>query len=155
MGIRYKSYGMLGKKQSKESIEKMRLSKLGVRHPLWKGDDAGYSAIHSWVRRNKPKSAFCEVCKVKSPQDIANISQLYKRDINDYEWLCRRCHMTKDGRLAVFLSINWSELNSRKIEKIICRICGKIGSYRKKVLCKKCYDKERDKRRWADKVAAR
>jgi len=33
------------------------------------------------------------------PYDVANISGKYKRDIKDFEWLCRLCHMTKDGRL--------------------------------------------------------
>lgn len=67
-------------------------------HPSWKGTNASIQSIHVWVRRRKPKPAFCEECTVKPPRDLANISQEYKRDVNDFEWLCRKCHMDKDGR---------------------------------------------------------
>ncbi len=33
------------------------------------------------------------------PLDLSNKSGKYKRDLIDWEWLCRRCHMIKDGRL--------------------------------------------------------
>lgn len=69
--------------------------------PNWKGDAAGYGAMHEWVRKNKPKPEYCERCITEAPYDLANISGEYKRDIADYEWLCRRCHMTDDGRLKV------------------------------------------------------
>jgi hypothetical protein len=65
----------------------------------WKGDNVGYGALHDWVRYHKQKPEFCEECKVVKPYDLANISGEYKRDVNDFEWLCRKCHMTKDGRL--------------------------------------------------------
>lgn len=68
-------------------------------HHLWKGSTAGYGAIHSWVRRRKPKPYFCEQCGQAPPRDLANISQKYKRDVDDFEWLCRKCHMLKDGRI--------------------------------------------------------
>lgn len=61
-------------------------------------ENAGYSAIHLWIKSHKPKPQFCECCKMVSPYDLANISGKYKRDINDFEWLCRKCHMHKDGR---------------------------------------------------------
>jgi hypothetical protein len=43
---------------------------------------------------------FCEKCgKVTNKLDCANISGEYKRDISDYRWICRHCHMEEDGRL--------------------------------------------------------
>jgi endogenous inhibitor of DNA gyrase (YacG/DUF329 family) len=68
-------------------------------NPNWKGDSVGYRAVHDWVRKNKPKPMYCERCGIEAPYDLANISGGYRRDIADYEWLCRRCHMTDDGRL--------------------------------------------------------
>lgn len=65
----------------------------------WKGDLVGVSAVHGWVKRRKPKPKFCVRCKIGKAQDLANISGQYKRDVSDYEWLCRRCHMDDDGRL--------------------------------------------------------
>src|SRR3990167_5779932 len=65
----------------------------------WKGDNVGYAGIHTWVKKHKPKISLCERCNKNKPYDLANISGKYKRDISDFEWLCRRCHMQKDGRI--------------------------------------------------------
>ena len=69
----------------------------------WKGDNVGYNSLHEWIRNRKQKPEFCEYCAKKQPTDLANISQKYKRDVNDFEWLCRKCHMKKDGRLEIFI----------------------------------------------------
>jgi hypothetical protein len=71
----------------------------GKANPLWKGDDVGYDSLHRWVTRHKPKPKVCEICKTKEPYDLANISGKYKRDVSDFQWLCRSCHMKSDGRL--------------------------------------------------------
>jgi hypothetical protein len=60
-----------------------------------------YGAIHEWVRKNKSKPMLCEVCNVKVPCDISNISGEYKRDLNDYRWLCRGCHMGYDYSMGI------------------------------------------------------
>jgi hypothetical protein len=64
----------------------------------WGGDSVGYSGVHSWVRRRKTKPKYCEYCNERYSMDLSNISGKYERDVNDFEWLCRRCHMKKDGR---------------------------------------------------------
>lgn len=89
---------MLGKKMSKESRMNYTLSKLGSKNPMWKGDKVSYIGLHVWVKYRKPKPQFCVRCN-NPPYDLANISGQYKRDVNDFEWLCRRCHMIKDGRI--------------------------------------------------------
>lgn len=58
-----------------------------------------HRALHSWIWRHKPSSGVCEICNRKAPLDAANISGKYLRDINDFRWLCRRCHIHGDGRL--------------------------------------------------------
>lgn len=65
----------------------------------WRGDDVGIGDVHQWVRKHKPKPMLCEECHKNEPFDLANISGEYKRDINDYRWLCRKCHLESDGRL--------------------------------------------------------
>ena len=76
----------------------------GEKNPQWKGDKVSYRELHKWIRKNKPLQAFCSNCKQeKKKLDIANISGFYKREINDFEWLCRMCHMNKDGRWNKFV----------------------------------------------------
>ena len=66
----------------------------------WKGDNVQYVAIHDWVYRRLTKPTSCQDCGKAKPLDLANISQEYKRDLDDWEWLCRSCHMKKDGRIT-------------------------------------------------------
>jgi hypothetical protein len=68
--------------------------------------DSGYSSLHVWIARRKRKPEVCEHCLTSPPKDLANISGEYRRDINDFEWLCRKCHMISDGRLAATIDRN-------------------------------------------------
>ena len=63
---------------------------------MWKGNKVGLSALHEWIRNHKPKPKLCEICKKRKPFDCSNISGKYKRDVNDFMWLCRSCHMKFD-----------------------------------------------------------
>jgi len=65
----------------------------------WKGDEVGYSAIHSFIKRHLPKPNRCKKCNKIKSLDLTNISGKYLRDLIDWEWLCRSCHMISDGRI--------------------------------------------------------
>lgn len=73
--------------------------KRGAEHPFWKGENVGIKVLHKWIKTKLLKPKNCQVCGEEKKLDLANISQKYRRDISDWEWLCRRCHMLKDGRL--------------------------------------------------------
>jgi len=89
----------LGRHHSDATKKKMSISHSDEKNINWKGDSVGRCGVHHWIWRKKPKPKLCEICKKKPPRDLANISGEYKRDVNDYEWLCRRCHMICDGRI--------------------------------------------------------
>jgi hypothetical protein len=88
-----------GYKHRPETIEKMRLVKLGERNPIWKGDNVSYRSLHEWIGNHLPKPEYCQICNKDKPYDAANISGRYLRDLNDWQYLCRACHMESDGRL--------------------------------------------------------
>jgi hypothetical protein len=71
----------------------------GNRNVNWKGNKVSYRALHRWIENHKPKPLFCEICKKKPPKQLANISGRYKRNIKDYQWLCVKCHVIKDGTI--------------------------------------------------------
>ena len=140
---------MLGKNISKETKIKIGEANQGENNGLWKGTKVGYNALHSWIKRHKPKSKFCEICNKNKPYDLANISQEYKRDIDDFEWLCRSCHMKRDGRIN-----NLHKNKKRKIKNglLFCSNCSKFlqksDFYKNKsridgyyLLCIKCWKK--------------
>jgi len=75
----------------------------GEKNGFWKGDEVGYFALHNWVRRNYGIPTKCEECgkEIESGKGIqwANVSGEYKRDRDDWEALCVRCHVMKDGTI--------------------------------------------------------
>lgn len=73
-------------------------------NPNWKGHYVGYRSLHIWVRKRKPKPNRCQKCGKKQDYlELANISGEYKRNINDYVYLCVRCHKEMDGILEAFI----------------------------------------------------
>jgi hypothetical protein len=88
------------KKKLQDLARNLGKSHVGDKHYAWKGDNVGYYPLHAWIRKNKPKDNFCNNCGKNKPLEAANISGKYKRDINDYKWLCRKCHMNSDNRIS-------------------------------------------------------
>ena len=80
-----------------EASKITRNGKSGKDHHCWKGDKVSYSALHTWVRNNKPKSQLCNKCGRKTKLDLSN-KGIYDRNFDNWEWLCRKCHMKADGR---------------------------------------------------------
>lgn len=92
--------GYYGKEKAEDIKRKVSKTRIGInaneKHGLWKGNDVGRESLHAWIKRRKPKPEFCERCGKKEPKELSNNSGKYKRDINDFEWLCISCHRKKD-----------------------------------------------------------
>jgi hypothetical protein len=76
---------------------KVSESRLGPKHPLWKGDEAGYGAMHEWIDNNMPKPEKCSCGSVKK-LEAHNLSKNYLRDFSDWVWVCRSCHNKLEGK---------------------------------------------------------
>lgn len=64
----------------------------------WKGEAAGYQALHDWVRRQKGKPERCESCGTTEGRlEWANASGQYHRDLDDWIAMCRTCHRRHDS----------------------------------------------------------
>ena len=117
---------------------------------MWKGDNVGYNSLHEWIRNHKIKSEFCEMCKSNKDTELANISGQYKRDIDDFLWLCRSCHMKFDyknkmrtplvvseeqrqncsKRMKELLKIKENHPNLRKVgDRLRCGCCKELKSF--------------------------
>lgn len=107
---------------------------LESKNPMWKGNDVGYFSLHQWIKSRKGKPLFCEQCGVKPPLDLANKSGDYTRDLNDWAWLCRSCHMTIDGRLK---KIHSSLSKRNKDRALTCQrvVSNGIVTYQPKNSC--------------------
>ena len=71
----------------------------GEKNPQWKGKNVGLGSLHQWLKDRHQKPKLCERCNKKPPYDLANKTGNYTRNIKDYNWLCRKCHVETDGRL--------------------------------------------------------
>lgn len=93
---------------------------IGENNPAWLADNVGIVQVHAWIKKNFQKPDKCEKCGSKTKLDLANKSNLYKRDRSDWDWLCRKCHMESDGRLERFLSHS----AKKRIPNRNCNQCG-------------------------------
>lgn len=80
---------------------------VGVKNGMWK-EKPGIVPLHLWARRWIPKPDKCQKCGKpdngkKWQMDLANIGHKYERNLTDWIWLCRKCHIRIDGRLEPFL----------------------------------------------------
>ncbi len=84
---------------SEEHRHKLAISKLAENNPQWKGSKVKRTGLHIWVRNHLPEPEKCQICNIAPPYDLANITGKYNRDLENWQYLCRRCHMDSDGRL--------------------------------------------------------
>ena len=77
-----------------------RLNQIGELNSYWKGNKIQYGGLHNFITSHIPKPDSCQKCrKVTKYLDAANKSGQYTREITDWEYLCRSCHMKSDGRI--------------------------------------------------------
>lgn len=73
---------------------------VGKEHKLWKGDNVGYDALHTWLYRELGRPETCEFCGktglVGRKIHWANKSGNYKRIKTDWIRLCAKCHYHYD-----------------------------------------------------------
>ncbi len=71
---------------------------LGDKNIMWRGNDAGYSAIHKWLYRQLGKANYCSNCNTTDAKkyEWANISKEYRRNVADWISLCTSCHQRYD-----------------------------------------------------------
>lgn len=89
-----------GSKQSVETIKKRVGHFINELHWQWKGDNANYRSIHSWIVRKKGKPMKCEHCNLGNLTGRkihwANVDHKYRRNLEDYLRLCALCHKRFD-----------------------------------------------------------
>ena len=63
----------------------------------YKGEEAGYTAIHTYLRKYFPKTHICDECGDEGSTDYALLhGHPYTRKREDYRELCRKCHINYD-----------------------------------------------------------
>lgn len=98
--------------------EAARVAATGERHYGWKGDHAGYAALHGYLSRHSPKSGICEGCgETASTQHALIHGRQYSRDRHDYLELCSRCHRRYDqgGEANPQSRLTWAQVGEIRL----------------------------------------
>jgi len=67
----------------------------------WRGDNVSIRGIHKWLRHNYPHPNKCEECgKITDNLDLMNLDHKYRRNIEDYIYACRSCHLKYDYKMG-------------------------------------------------------
>lgn len=75
----------------------VKRNQAGAANDSWKGDAAGYAALHLRVATNRGKPSLCERCGTTEGRfEWANLSGNYQ-DTNDYARMCVTCHRRFDA----------------------------------------------------------
>jgi hypothetical protein len=74
------------------------------------GDNPNRKVLHLYVKYHLSRPEKCEICKIRKPIDLATKSGKYVRDLDDWFWLCRICHMAYDKKMGMR---NQSEANRK------------------------------------------
>ena len=82
-----------------ETKRKIGLASSGEHSSSWKGDEVGYFGLHARIKKILKKPLKCNFCGRIKPLDLANKSHEYKFELDDWVWLCRKCHVKYDWTL--------------------------------------------------------
>lgn len=81
------------KRHLKENHPHLQNEQIGT----WKGEAAGYQAVHDWVKVRLGKAKVCSQCDSVKRVQWANKSRQYNRELSDWVELCQKCHARYDS----------------------------------------------------------
>jgi len=82
--------------KQKEHLDRVNANQWGENNRNWKGDKAGYKAIHHWIRKHLSRPEKCVACNERPSREVANLDGKYTRDLTTWQWMCRSCHLRMD-----------------------------------------------------------
>lgn len=128
-----------------------RGSKPGAEHPNWKGNRAGVHAGRKRARSIYPLGP-CERCGETGTDRHHKDGNTLHNGADNIEILCRRCHMTVDGRMESFVAAGENDRKPEPPKR--CIICGRIWKYPRNGRCEACavYFRRHGKERTPDAV---
>ena len=88
--------------EHRKKLSNAKVGKIAENSNSWKGDSAGYRAVHLWLCRTYGQPETCEECGAENLKghsiQWANKSGKYLRERQDWERLCCKCHGKKYKR---------------------------------------------------------
>lgn len=124
----------------------------------WKDDRINNVTLHRYVKRHKTRPELCQRCKERPPRDLANITGIYDRNLDNWEYMCKKCHVRFDNLIEKNLEPYY--IKPKDLSHNICFICKSDETYIRKrdnrpgwcyidnkPVCGRCYPKEMRRRK--------
>ena len=86
-------------RESNPELHKQRVSQSLIGNKRrWKGEQAGYIAIHMWIKKHWGRPDHCDMCYCESASryEWCNRDKLYRRIRGDWLQMCPSCHRKYD-----------------------------------------------------------
>jgi len=102
-GVSQKAIFTAMKRHGVKARKAAKRDQWGDKNSSWKGDDAGYQAMHRRLYSQFGKPRICGVCGTTDAKcyDYANLTGQYE-DPDDYLPMCRSCHWKFDRTIENF-----------------------------------------------------
>ena len=72
-----------------------------------------YNTIHHQIRKVKVKPAICPKCKKEKKLELSNKDHTYKKELSNWQWLCRGCHFLYDYKTGLRKVPRFKKVNSK------------------------------------------
>ena len=82
-------------KEHRDNLSSSHIGKISRKRICHLDSRREYAYLHNWIKRNLPKLE-CEHCGCFDKLEYANKSGLYKKEIDDWFILCKKCHAKYD-----------------------------------------------------------
>jgi len=116
----------IGYKQTVEHVEKRK--KTGAKHYAWQGNAISEKGGRKRALRLFPNIGPCEQCNAPNAERHHVDGNTANNERSNIKALCRRCHMSKDGRLEVFrvlavsrIDITIASAAAKKTARVDCK----------------------------------
>lgn len=113
-----------------------RAYRCGDSHYAWKGDAARPESKRCRARKIYPRLGRCEGCGAPATDRHHRSGDTGDNRPENIAFVCRRCHMTEDGRLERLTALQ-RELAARPRILGSCVVCGRVGK-RSHGRCHRC-----------------
>ncbi len=96
-GVTQKTIWGVFRRRGVKARRQVKRNQRGENNASWKGDAAGYQALHKRVQNLRGTPNKCELCGTTTAKyfDWANLTKNYA-DPQDYKRMCRSCHLKHD-----------------------------------------------------------
>lgn len=80
------------------SLNKPEIRSKISKNKMKKWNEINLKSKHRRMKKLKKDNKLCEICDSMKDLEMSNKDHTYKEDINNWQWLCHKCHIEFDKK---------------------------------------------------------